>query len=760
MAEEFAKTLERYDVVDRIAVGGMAEVFLAKAYGAHGFEKTLAIKRILPDLARDPEFEQRFIAEAKVAVRLSHTNIVQVMDFGRFAESLFIAMEYVDGLDLAALLRRYKELKLRVPIAAAFQIAIEIARGLDYAHQHGVVHRDVSPSNILLSRAGEVKIADFGIAVAARRHSPNAPGPAAGTGTRKVMGKWRYMSPEQARGEQLDTRSDLFSAASVMYELFTGEKLFPGDEAEDIIKNIHDMPLPRPSRVREGLPPRLDEILHTALARRPTDRPARAAVMLRALTELSYESSIVCTTIDVSEAVGIVLPEGQAGASVVDELIRKQLAGHTNVGRETAVTDGKKRQTLVTNNAPTSEERPAGKPAGIDTTGVFRHKIDLDGISRLEVDPTTLAAQPRARRASSQPPPANHPTGESPVLTGLGATLAATGDVTRDPDRRTEVGPPLAESRPFFKVDPDDKDKTRGAQKISAEDAASSSVPRMTTIETTTGTGPSRPPSRRMWLVVGALAIIGGGVAAFALTRGPSEKDTPVATTTPDAAPAPPAAKGTLDLTSDPPGALVFVNGDPSGQTPTKFEVPAGQRAFVRMTLAGREDCAPNAIVVKAGATEPVHCKLIARGARLRVRSTPDSATVRLDGINLGPTPLDRDGLTPAKSAVLEVIRPGFTPVKEKITLEAGVTTEKKYVLVQGERFGRVVIGIAADKGGWADVYFQGKKISSGLSQHTIRLPVGTQVVKLVNPTTKKQAMLRVEVSETKVNPYPNIELK
>ena len=165
----------------------------------------------LPELARDPEFEERFIAEAKVAVRLSHTNIIQVLDFGRFAGSLFIAMEFIDGLDLAALLRRNKENDRLVPLPAAFHIAIEILRGLDFAHHHGVMHRDVSPSNILLSRAGEVKIGDFGIAVAAR--------PIAGPVgvARKVMGKWRYMSPEQARGDQLDTKSDLFSAASVIF---------------------------------------------------------------------------------------------------------------------------------------------------------------------------------------------------------------------------------------------------------------------------------------------------------------------------------------------------------------------------------------------------------------------------------------------------------------------------------------------------------------------------------------------------------------
>src|SRR5690606_16968481 len=179
---------ERYELIDRIAVGGMAEVYRAVAYGAHGFEKTLAIQRILPALARDPEFEDRFIGEAKLAVRLTHANVVQVLDFGRLAGTLFIAMELVDGLDLAELQRRYAARAALIPVPAAFHMAIEIARGLDFAHQHGVVHRDVSPSNILISRAGEVKIADFGIALAAGDRRAIA------ADRRRIMGKWRYMS--------------------------------------------------------------------------------------------------------------------------------------------------------------------------------------------------------------------------------------------------------------------------------------------------------------------------------------------------------------------------------------------------------------------------------------------------------------------------------------------------------------------------------------------------------------------------------------
>ena len=148
---------KRYELVDRIAVGGMAEVFRAKAYGAHGFEKTLAIKRILPELARDPEFERRFIAEAKLAVKLTHANVVQVFDFGRFGESLFIAMEYVDGLDLRARSQRHARARRADAAPGGVPHRDRDPQGLDFAHQHGVVHRDVSPSNILMlaRRRGE-----------------------------------------------------------------------------------------------------------------------------------------------------------------------------------------------------------------------------------------------------------------------------------------------------------------------------------------------------------------------------------------------------------------------------------------------------------------------------------------------------------------------------------------------------------------------------------------------------------------------------
>ncbi len=273
----------RYELVERIAVGGMAEVFRAKAYGPHGFEKVLAIKRILPALAQDPMFERRFITEAKVAVSLSHANIVQVFDFSRFGQSLYIVMELVDGCDLSKALQHAREQGIVMPLEAAMHVAVELLKGLEYAHKRGVVHRDMSPSNILCSRNGEVKIADFGIAQM---------GGAEVTRTVKIMGKWRYMSPEQARGEELDARSDVFSTGAVIYELFTGQRLFSGGTADEIVYNIETMELPRLSEVRPDLPAEIDAPILAALERDRNRRRMTAAGLLEAVLEICYSMSI------------------------------------------------------------------------------------------------------------------------------------------------------------------------------------------------------------------------------------------------------------------------------------------------------------------------------------------------------------------------------------------------------------------------------------------------------------------------------------
>ncbi|MBL9018398.1 MAG: serine/threonine protein kinase [Myxococcales bacterium] len=706
MEEPVQKSLERYDVLDRIAVGGMAEVFLAKAYGAHGFEKTLAIKRILPELASDPEFAARFIAEAKVAVRLSHANIVQVFDFGRIGESLFIAMEYVDGLDLAAMLRKFKDEGRQVPLPAAFHIAIEIIRALDFAHGHNVVHRDVSPSNILISRAGEVKIADFGIAVAAQPHRGGGPGP------RKVMGKWRYMSPEQARGDTLDTRSDLFSAASVIYELFTGTKLFPGEEAEDIAKNIHEMPIPRMTSIRPGLPSRLDDVLGQALARKPIDRPSRPATVLRSLIELSYESSIMATALDVAEALATVIPAKRtSGRGALDDVIRKQLNDQPTAARRTAVTDGK----------PPATETNSGEPA--TSTGLFR-KLGADGLARLEVDDTKVAG-PRARRSS-----------EVPVMPGDTDVHRLFGQAI-DKDRHTEVGgPPTGTVPKDLELPPDEvaplRARTTGSNKSITTDVGARDA------------DVKKPPT--LWIVIGVLVAGAAGAGIFALTR-PSQPDQPVIDTTKrDAAVVapPPAKTGTVEIVTTPPGASGTIN-DQAFTRPTPFEavnVPAG-KARIHLELPGYLPLDYELEIV-AGVKIMDRQTFAAAPAALKVTTDPVGVTVTLAGRGLGVTPLARTDLSAVKDATLVLSKAGFETQSFKVTLEAGKQLDVDRTLKAAQKFGIAQIRVV---GGFGDVYLAGKKLGSAPTK-SIRLPVGTNRLHIVNPVAKIEWDLTCTVTE------------
>ncbi len=710
MEEPVQKSLERYDVLDRIAVGGMAEVFLAKAYGAHGFEKTLAIKRILPELASDPEFAARFIAEAKVAVKLSHANVVQVFDFGRIGESLFIAMEYVDGLDLAALLKKYKDEGRHVPLPAALHIAIEIIRGLDFAHQHNVVHRDVSPSNILISRAGEVKLGDFGIAVASVPHRVNR-----GTGARKVMGKWRYMSPEQARGDTLDTRSDLFSAASVMFELFTGQKLFPGDEAEEIVKNIEAMPIPKTASIRPGLPSRLDEILAAPLARKPIDRPARPATVLRQLIELSYESSIMATAMDVAEAVASVLPAKRISGTgqQLDDVIRKQLGAaerERSVARRTAVTDGKPPSTETMDRLDHS-------------TGMIR-KLDLDGISRLEeVDPTAVAA-PRAKRASE--------SGAVKTLQSPDSAMHELVDAQFDPDRRTEVGGPPAPTAPVPKAD-----ATSGAPK------------------SITKTESSRPSRGGLWIGVLAVVLAGGGFAAWKLLGSRSGTNVVAPSDKHDASVE--IQFGYLEIDPSPRGATAFIediNGvlgnEGKFKTPGKRKVEAGKPFRVRIELDGYETFVVEKSI-EAGQTYLIAPELKKAKARLRVTTTPEGAQVTFRGRLLGETPLERSDLEAAKGELV-LSKTGFETYKQKIELLNGKTVEVAQTLKQGAKLGSLHIRFKG--GGWANVYFKGANVGQAPTRYPLRLPVGKQTLQLVNtgksPNIKWTITCNVSENDTK----------
>jgi hypothetical protein len=282
------RTLGSYRLVRRIATGGMAEVYEARRTGPSGWERRVAVKCILPQFARDPDFVAMFVDEARLAARLEHPSIVGVHDFGEIDGTLYIAMELVDGTNCGRLIRTASAANERVPLAALLEIGAEAATALAYAHELrdeedrslGVVHRDVSPANLLLTRRGEVKLADFGIA----RFSEAAHR----TDDGHVRGKLGYMSPEQVTGQEVDGRSDVFTLAAVLAEMRLGEPLFGAGTDLEILVRIRNAEVTAltqadPARV----PADLREILLHALARRPADRPDARAFAF-ALTALSH----------------------------------------------------------------------------------------------------------------------------------------------------------------------------------------------------------------------------------------------------------------------------------------------------------------------------------------------------------------------------------------------------------------------------------------------------------------------------------------
>ncbi len=296
----------RYRLLERLGQGGMAEVFKAKSYGVEGFEKILVIKRILPELARRQDFVDMFIHEAKLAVRLSHANIVQVFDLGKAPgvdadgapqrDVYYIAMEHVHGLDLASALARSRRKHTPLPILMGVYIASEVAKGLDHAHRRrdeqmralGIVHRDVSPQNVLLSFEGEVKVTDFGIAKARGVLGTPDPSKPSTDPPGELRGKFGYMSPEQARGESVDPRSDLFSLGTVLYECVTGVNPFSAPTTFETLRRIQAGEYPPVELLRPDVPPELVAIVKTALAKAPGDRYPDAGRMYETLLAFLY----------------------------------------------------------------------------------------------------------------------------------------------------------------------------------------------------------------------------------------------------------------------------------------------------------------------------------------------------------------------------------------------------------------------------------------------------------------------------------------
>jgi serine/threonine-protein kinase len=296
---------DRYTITERLDHGGMAEVFRGVAESMEGFKKAVAIKRILPNLTKNQKFVSMFLDEARLSLFLQHANIVQVFDISKTPDNAyFLVMEYVDGCNLKALIERQKQKGKRIDVGHSVYLMTECCKALQYAHslEHpetneplGIVHRDISPPNILLSKNGEIKLVDFGLAKANSQIESTDPG--------VVKGKFSYLSPEAASGLDVDHRADVFAVGIILWELFTGRRLFYGDTDYQTVELVRQARVPSIAALNAEIDSELEQVVRKSLARDPNDRYQNAADLGDALAQFLFSRRMKVTARDIAALV-------------------------------------------------------------------------------------------------------------------------------------------------------------------------------------------------------------------------------------------------------------------------------------------------------------------------------------------------------------------------------------------------------------------------------------------------------------------------
>ncbi len=391
----------KYLLLDRISVGGMAEVFRAKSYGVEGFEKVIAIKRILPAMGEDKDFIKMFIDEAKIAGQLSHANICQIFELGKITGSHFIAMEYIWGKDLLQIQNRLRKVGQVMPVGMACYVISKVCEGLDYAHRKKdamgrpleIIHRDCSPQNVLVSYEGEVKIIDFGIARAASRSSRTNAG--------VLKGKFGYMSPEQVRGLPLDHRSDLFALGTCFYESLTGERLFLGESDFSTLEKVRNADVRPPSQLNQNIPPEVEALVMRALARDPKTRFESGAEMHAELQAFLTRQSVPFTSKSLADWLR---------SAFRDDLDREkqQMEDYKRVGRDGLIAGEPQAKAKVDLLAEMGQPPPVdGDPTTLEGPSFEdMSAAELDAwVSSLPSEAETVDVGPAPRRAGPQAAP-------------------------------------------------------------------------------------------------------------------------------------------------------------------------------------------------------------------------------------------------------------------------------------------------------------------------------------------------------------------
>ncbi len=437
----------RYDLLEPIAKGGMAEVFKARARDDVGFERIVAVKRILPNLAADEEFVSMFVDEAKIAVQLTHASIAQIFDLGRVDDHYYIALEYIHGRDLRAITTAERARGGAVPINVACFIIMKVAEALDYAHRAAgrdgqplnVIHRDVSPQNVIVSFDGDVKVIDFGLAKAAGRATQTQAG--------ILKGKLAYLSPEQAQGDRIDWRSDLFALGILLFELLTGQRLFLRDNDLDTVLAVRNGEVPDPRSIAGDIS---DELAATVLKALNHDRNARfqrGRDLAEALEAYLYSSGEPMTRRKVGEYLTELFPEAFMKEEELSEMLGVELIEEAPAG----VSDA--HPPIAEAGLGDSTDRMAEEPEAAlfdeeeSRTEIFMPSVEDDATGP-SPEPAAMGIPTPDTKRSSVPaePPGDTSPSSIPPPAGVPEDLRAT--VSTSPETQTGVEVPAEPEAP------------------------------------------------------------------------------------------------------------------------------------------------------------------------------------------------------------------------------------------------------------------------------------------------------------------------
>ncbi|AWV88144.1 serine/threonine-protein kinase [Bradymonas sediminis] len=715
----------KYYLLERINVGGMAEVYKAKAFGVEGFERLLAVKKILASIAEDESFINMFIDEAKISGSLSHPNLTKIFDLGKVDGSYFIAMEYISGKDIKTIFERARRIGEKVDIPRVCYIIMKVCEGLAYAHDKvdsqgnplNIVHRDVSPQNVLISYEGEVKVIDFGIAKSAGKQSETEVG--------ILKGKFSYMSPEQVRGLHVDHRSDIFSVGILLYEMLTLERLFLGESDFDTLEKIRKVEISPPSLYNPHIPKELEDIVLKALARSSEERFSTAHELAEALERFMRNQGYYFTNKDLAASMKgafnadiefekkkyeyyqslnlqppdeqgepvLAAPDGGGGLSWGEEEMETQIFDRMSEEIEFV----SESQIVYADDADVLE---------IDE---FEEFDDLDGAT-IEFDRWDVKKQFEAHHADAAPDAFD------------GGARLDMSDLPAPRQRSHTASLPV--------IPQERRDPQHTVQTMSPV------------------TGEKRNPYLVIALV--CLLIVGLGLAFFFMKKQPTN---PVIT-----------------FNTEPEVVDIFINGEKiySGKTPYVYE-PAAGAAEIRIESEGYEAFVTSHELKNGGTYPLTHTlrQLAPETGQLLVKTEPDGAMLKLQGQSEAKkAPLTLEDMVPG-SYDLEATLDDYLTENQKVEVKPGsneVTIKlrpKKVSLTVKSEPARAYFGIyeAGEKG---------KRIARGRTPQNVKDLDGSKSYRVVmemsgydeferafEPGTKKEDELVAELVKVEKKPAP-----